>query len=83
MKLTVILLLCTFISTLSFHFNNRILMGVTKKTVLQARKKAAPAKAEVVQSWQPPVAGRDESRVTKFDLKVYEACCNIPKGEVE
>lgn len=83
MKLIVLLLLCSFISTLSFHFNSRVLMGVTKKTVLQAKRKATAVKTEVVPTWQPPATDKDVSRITKFDLKVYEACCNIPKGELQ
>lgn len=39
-------------------------MGITKKIIF------GPA----------PVAKKDESRVTAFDRKVYEACSRVPKG---
>eukprot|EP00598_Pedospumella_elongata_P014648 CAMPEP_0184986746 /NCGR_PEP_ID=MMETSP1098-20130426/17570_1 /TAXON_ID=89044 /ORGANISM="Spumella elongata, Strain CCAP 955/1" /LENGTH=147 /DNA_ID=CAMNT_0027511103 /DNA_START=93 /DNA_END=536 /DNA_ORIENTATION=+ len=41
-------------------------MGITKKITF------GPA----------PVAKKDESRVTAFDRKVYEACSRVPKGKV-
>lgn len=65
MHLIIVLLLCCLTSLSALRINNRVLtMGITKKIIF------GPA----------PVAKKDESRVTAFDRKVYEACSRVPKG---
>ena len=69
MQLFIVLLASSLLSVLSFKLNSLAKMGVTKVNLRSSTVKAVPLSPEVA-----------ESRVTKFDRLVYEACSRIPKG---